>query len=135
MSIHGIKAGNGNQISNRDNACVLLQDTLSAEILDRDTVKLPDLGERHISCYTDKHRALIRNTDGAKDSGIFGFSTNTLMVRLLSDGRLVIYDVDPKKLQASIKSNEKAVEWSVFERVSDHKWVVTHDLTKIKQLR
>ncbi|MDQ6977557.1 MAG: hypothetical protein Q9M75_05540 [Ghiorsea sp.] len=135
MSKHGIKAGNGNQISNRDNACVLLKDILGAEVLDRDTVNLPELGERHISCYTDKKRALIRNTDGEKESGIFGFPMNTLMVRLLSDGRLAIYDIDPEKLKSSIKDSEKAVEWSVFERISDHKWVVTGDLTKMKQLR
>jgi len=142
MTTHNIIAGNGNQKANQIEALMVLEKCLSAEITDRDTVSMPELGERHVSCYTSTAGAMVINTDGDMASGIFIGGINILMVRLKeTDKSLVVYDIDPEKLRPYlIGTNEYRIgiaglKWPIINRVADHKWVISGDLETVKQWR
>lgn len=142
MVSHDIKSGNGNQMANRTEAIMILEKCLNAEIMDRDTVNVPELGERHVSCYTSPVGAMVLNTDGDMASGIFICGINVLMLQLKeSDGSLVVYDINPAKLRPFLESKNEhrigiaGIKWPLINRQADHKWVISSDLETVKQWR
>jgi len=115
---------------------------MNAEVMDRDTVNMPGLGERHVSCYTSHAGAMVLNTDGDMGSGIFICGINILMVQLKeSDGSLVVYDIDPEKLRAYLTGKNEyrigvaGLKWPIINKEADHKWVISGDLKIVKQWR
>jgi len=129
-------------MANRTEAIMILEKCLSAKILDRDTVSMPELGERHVSCYTSTVGAMVLNTDGDMASGIFICGINILMIQLKeTDRSLVAYDIDPEKLRPYLSGTNEyrigiaGLKWSIINRVAEHKWVITGDLKTVKQWR
>ncbi|ATX81728.1 hypothetical protein Ga0123462_0859 [Mariprofundus ferrinatatus] len=140
MRKHNIIAGQGLQLANRTEAIMVLEKCLDAEITDKDTVIMPGLGKRHVSCYTSTVGAMVLDSDGDIKSGIYICGTNVLMVQLReSDGALNVFDIDPEKLRPYLDGKNECriglagLKWPLIQKVADHKWLITSDLETVKQ--